>query len=297
MISALGGVKPSFYDVHQYYYAPSEDYYQLSQEQQIATGQGLPLFIGEVGASTNAVDYNSINIPKTTASYEAYQDYVFRSAFNATSTLGLPPAAPWILWDFVPGSLTWVPATSDQYNYGLYRADGSAKPAAADVSAFFLSGTVSNSFNNGFESRISGSPDLPTLWQIYEPSLGKFSIDTAVFHSGAVSAKIWNSSTSSSGNPSFSIYPIAAIAAGSQHTATVYVMGLNATGTTEICLSWFGPGGNYLGNTCGGSVSGTTTWKQISVTGIAPSGTAFVELFLTSASTTGTAWFDDVTFQ
>lgn len=297
LISALGSIKPSFYDIHQYYGSPYEDYYQFSQAQQLATAQGLPLLIGETGASTSSADYSSINIPQTYASYEAWQDYTYRSAFYASSTLGLPAPAPWILWDFVPGSLTWLPSDSDQYDYGLYQADGTAKPAAADVSTFFSKGTLDTSFNNGFENYISGSPSLPTLWQIYKPSLGNFAIDTTEAHSGNASVKIWDSSSSSGGNPSFYIYPIAAITPNSSHTASVYVMGQDATGTTEVCLSWFSSSFGYLGNNCGGSLSGTTSWQQISVTATAPSGVAYVELFLTSANNTGTAWFDDVSFQ
>jgi hypothetical protein len=297
LISALGTAQPDFYDIHQYYGSPYEDFYQFSQAQQTANAQGLPLFIGETGASTNAADYTKFNFPQTQASYEAYQDYVYRSAFNAASALGLPAPAPWILWDFVPGSLTWVPSTSDQYNYGLFRVDGSVKPAAASVSTFFSSGAVDTSFNNGFENWIAGSPNLPTLWQIYKPTLGNFALDTSVAHSGSASVKIWNSSTSSSGHPSFSIYPIANVTAGSSHTASVYVMGQNATGSTQICLSWFSSSFAYLGNACGGSLSGTTSWQQISVRSVAPTGAAYVELFLSSASNSGTAWFDDVTFQ
>lgn len=297
LISALGASQPDFYDIHQYYGAAYEDYYQLRQAQQVANAQGLPLFVGETGASTNAVDYTNLHIPKTQASYEAYQDFVYRSAFYATSDLGLPVAAPWILWDFVPGSLTWLSPDSDQYNYGLYRADGSAKPAAATVSTFFSTGSVDTSFNNGFESWISGSPNLPTLWQIYRPDLGNFATDTSVAHSGSASVKIWNSSYSSSGQPSFFAYPIAGIMPGTSYTASVYVKGQNATGTTQICLSWFTSSFSYLGNACGGSLFGTTAWQKISTSGIAPTGVAYVELFLSSANNNGTAWFDDASFQ
>lgn len=297
LVSALGSAQPDFYDVHEYYGAPYEDYYQLSQAQQIAEDQGLPLFVGEIGMSTNAADFTNVHIPQTQDSYEAYQDYVYRSAFNAASALNLPAPAPWILWDFAPGSLTWLPSTSDQYNFGIYRIDGTAKPAAASISSYFSNGTVDTSFNNGFEAWVSGTPDLPTLWQIYKPTLGNFALDHTIAHTGNASVKIWNSTTSSSGHPSFAIYPIATITPGNSYTASVYVRGLNATGTTQVCLSWFASNFSYISNTCGGSLAGTTGWNQIAVTSMAPAGSAYVELFLSSASNSGTAWFDDVTFQ
>lgn len=297
LVTALGDVKPGFLDIHQYYGSPVEDYYQLSQAKQTAEQQGAALFVGETGASTSKVDFSSIAIPQTRESYEAWQDYVYRSAFLATSKLGLPAAAPWTLFDFVPKSLKGTGAAADEYDFGLYRVDGKAKMAAATVSNFFAHGTVDTSFNNGFEHYIKGSPDLPTLWQINEPNLAHFAIDTTQSHSGHASVMISGASSGSNGNPSFYITPIANIAEYSDHTASVYVKGLNATGTTQICLSWFNSSFGYLGNQCGGSLSGKKTeWKQISVEGQAPKGTAFVQLFLSSYDNTGTAWFDDVEF-
>lgn len=296
LISALGSSQPDFYDIHQYYGSPYEDFYQFSQAQQTANAQGLPLFIGETGASTNAVAYTKLNIPQTQASYEAYQDFIYRSAFNAASALNLPAPAPWILWDFVPGSLTWS-ATADQYNFGIYRVDGSAKPAAASVSTFFSSGAADTSFNNGFENWIAGSPNLPTLWQIYKPTLGNFALDNTVSHTGSASVKIWNSISSSAGQPSFSIYPVANITAGTSYTASVYVQLGAASGTTQICMSWFTSNFTYIDHSCSVSVSGTAPWQKLTAAGAAPAGTAYVELFLSSANNTGTAWFDDVSFQ
>ena len=297
LMGNLGSAQPDFYDIHQYYGAPYEDYYQIQGAQQAALAQGLALFVGETGASTQAADYTQISIPQTRKSYEDYQDFTYRFAFHVTSRLNLPAAAPWVLWDFKAKSLDWVKADSDQYDFGLYRVDGTAKPAAATVAAFFLDGSVSASFNNGFEERIAGSPELPALWQIYEPSLGHFASDTTVAHTGTASVKIWNTSSSSGGNPSFFTYPVADVDAGATRTASVYVKGLDATGTTQICVAWFGSDFSYLGNACDGAVSGTTSWSQISVSATAPAGVAFVEIFLTSADNTGTVWFDDVSFK
>ena len=297
LIANLGTAQPDFYDIHQYYGAPYEDYYQIHGAQRAAQVQGLALFIGETGTSTLAADYAGISIPQTQVSYEDYQDFTYRFAFHVTSRLNLPAAAPWVLWDFAPNTVDWVTSDSDQYDFGLYRVDGTAKPAAATVAAFFQDGSVSESFNNGFEEQIPGTTVLPALWQIYESGLGHFASDTTVAHTGNASVKIWDSSSSSSGNPSFFTYPIAGVDAGTTRTASVFVKGSNATGTTQICLAWFGSDFSYLGNDCDGSVSGTTAWSQISVSGTAPAGVAFVEIFLTSADNTGTVWFDDVAFK
>lgn len=299
LITNLGSSQPAFYDIHNYYNAPVEDYFQIQQSQYLATAQNRPLIVGEVGWSTNANAFSSISVPKTESSYEAWQDYSYRMQFIAAKALRLPAPAPWILYDFVPGSLTWLsstPAHDAQYNYGIYQVDGTPKTAAASVSSYFGSGTVDTSINNGFENYSSGASPLPFLWQIYRPSLGNFAIDTTQAHSGNASVKIWNSSYSSSGNASYYITPVAAIVAGQSYTASVYVMGQSATGTTNICLSWFDGSRTYLGHNCAGSLSGTTGWVQMSVTAAAPTRTAYTQIYLTSASNTGTAWFDDVAF-
>lgn len=216
--------------------------------------------------------------------------------------MSLPAAEPWILLDFQPGSLAFLgwPPNSDQYNFGLYRADGSPKPAAGSVSSFFDGSAVDLAFNNGFEQfdwDSETSLNLPLLWQVYMPSLGHFQIDTTVAHNGNAAAEIWNSSSSTDGNPSFFIAPIANISAGTQHTASTYVMGKNASGTTQICLAWFGADFDYIGQSCNGSLSGSTSWEQISVTAKAPANVAWAEIFLTSYDNQGAAWFDDVGFK
>jgi hypothetical protein len=301
LIKGLDGVRLGFLDIHQYYGSPFEDYYELSQARQIAREQGLALLVGETGTSTNAEDYTSITIPQTFKSYEAWQSYAYRSAFFASSKLGLPAPAPWVLYDFKSGTIHSKNTDPDEYEYGLYQLDGSPKLAAADVSKFFADGSVDTSFDNGFESYIGGSPSLPTLWQIDEPNPAHpshFAIDTKEAHTGHASAKIWDSSSGANGNPSFYITPIATIEGGSKYTASVYVKLLNATGTTQICLSWFDSGFGWLGNSCSGdALSGTMGWKQISVTDTAPEKTAYVQLFLSSYDNTGTAWFDDVSFR
>ena len=53
-------------------------------------------------------------------------------------SLGLPPAAPWILQDFAPGTFDWnrrIP--NAQYHLGLLRTDGTEKPAAETVRLAF----------------------------------------------------------------------------------------------------------------------------------------------------------------
>jgi hypothetical protein len=304
LISALGSSQPDFYDVHLYNNAPYEAYHQLKAAKDAATAQGRALLIGETGSPTIPSHYLGFpSFAKAQASYEAWQDYYYRLDFLATSALGLPPASPWILSDYAPGTLPGRPNEGEPYHFGLYHADGSAKAAAATVSAFFGSGELDTSFNNGFEQYdMSDGHNQPELWAGDTPSQASYEDDTTVAHSGCCSAKIWNSG-SSTGNPGFYITPVANITPGSSHTASVWVKGQDATGTTQICINWL-PHGRAVQRpvvagtmSCGGSLSGTTSWKQIPVTSVAPDWTAAARIYLQSGHNTGAAWFDDVTFQ
>jgi hypothetical protein len=314
LVAALKDVRLDFLDMHQYYGSPVEDYYELSQAKQFAEKEGLALLIGETGTSTYHGDYSNstIAIPATQESREEWQSYAFRSAFYAASKLGLPAPAPWVLWDFEPGSLAWIctnttaaqcAANQDQYDFGLYRTDGKPKKVAADVSRFFTNRTVDTSFNSGFES-YSGSPGLPNLWQINESDKKLFAIDTKVAHTGHASASISNSAAVPNDSPSFYITPVVPIERTATYAASVYVRLQNATGTTQICISTFNSDFKYLQDAsgCGESLSGTTVgtakeWKLTSVTETVPSNAAYVQIFLTSSNNTGTAWFDDVSFR
>jgi hypothetical protein len=305
LISELGLSQPDFYDVHLYNYADYEPYHQLKAAKDAATAQGRALLIGETSRATLASKFAGFpSFARAQASYEAWQDYHFRLAFLASSALGLPPVAPWIFSDFAPDSLAGITNKEEPSHKGIYRADGSPKAAVATVSAFFGSGQLDTSFNNGFERYdLSEGRNQPELWAGDTPSEATYEDDTTVSHSGCCSAKISNSGASK-GNPGFYITPLANIVPESSYTASVWVKGQNATGTTQICINWLPHGralqrGGVAGTlACGGSLSGTTSsWKRISVTSVAPEGTAAGRIFLQSGHNTGAAWFDDVTFK
>src|SRR5581483_150348 len=134
LVTALQAAPPDFYDYHIYGGCDaSRAYTTLQQVQQIVAP--APLFIGETGFSSNAANAAQCDLPALQTAAEAYQDYYLRAVEYAAQALGLPAAAPWTLTAFTPGSLSNVPSSSPEYNFGLLRADGSAKPAAASMSA------------------------------------------------------------------------------------------------------------------------------------------------------------------
>jgi hypothetical protein len=75
----------------------------------------------------------------------------------------------------------------------------------------------------------------------------------------------------------------------------VWVRGNGATGGNQIALSWFDANDKWLGGvSSAGLPVGTTTWTKLSVDGIAPTGSASLQIHLKSGDNSGTVWFDDV---
>jgi hypothetical protein len=294
LLSALQPASLDFADLHYY---GGADVAETVLQQAMNAAAPLPLFIGETGYSSSLGNTQGSDLPNTTQSLEAYQDYYTRSVEFAAQSLGLPVAAVWTLTDFAPGSLTWVSsATSPEYGFGLYRTDGSAKPAAASVSAVMAGGAVDTTIDNGFESCTAGS--TPPQWLIYHGSEGQFACDMTVSHSGTASARISQSTGDSAGEPAFYETPIVGtLVPGKTYTATVWARGLNATGATGVVIAWFSATTGWLSNTSSAALpAGTTNWTQLTASGVAPAGATYVQIHLRSSYNTGTAWFDDVSF-
>lgn len=126
-VQQLASTPPDFWDYH-YYGSASSAQSTLSQIKALAAP--LPLFIGETGYSTYGTGTQA-------ALYQAQASY-YQAVFTAASQLGLPDPAPWILYDFTPGAIPpAVKTNAAQYDFGLFQADGTAKPAAAVVEQAF----------------------------------------------------------------------------------------------------------------------------------------------------------------
>jgi endo-1,4-beta-mannosidase len=120
-------VPVDFYNFH--FYSDPAQAYSVFQQALRTVGTAKPLLIGETGYST------------LTTAGEAEQDRYFRTVEYAARQSGLPFASPWIYSDFadqahVPSG---VLGTAEQY-YGLYRADGTLKPAGATIASLFKEG-------------------------------------------------------------------------------------------------------------------------------------------------------------
>jgi hypothetical protein len=287
-----------FYDYH-YYSAPELAHAAIAQAQTVA--RGVALYIGETGHTTMVTD--TVNgVESVQAAHDAYQDHYLRSVQLAAQQLGVGAASPWLFTDFTPGAIPPIsPGTNvpREYDMGLLRMDGSAKPAAASLSAYYGTGTVDPSYNQGFEtSLISGTVALPTEWRLGSSGTARFAIDTSVAHSGLASLSISDAMTDTTGSPQIFVDPIDQnIVPGQTYTFSAWAQGLNATGSSHLTLFWRDINGNTISSMMSPNITrGTTSWTQLSVSAVAPSAAVAVRLALTSANNAGTVWFDDVSF-
>ena len=289
LIKGLGASPPNLYDVH-YYGNAADAYATLARAKSLAGG--VPLFVGETGFATDPSYGWARGLQPSASSLESYQDYYFRVLESATRALALPAAAPWILYD-MPGQ----GGTNWGFHMGILHADGSPKPAASTLAGVFSGGPVATSFNNGFEQS-AGRAALPTIWRRWMAPQARFSIDRKLAHSGSAAARIDHAGGNHhSGCPAFFTPPVVAVVPGVTYTASAWVRGLGASGSSRVVLSWSDASGHYIASSNSPSLPpGSSGWTQLSVSAQPPAGAAAVEINLQVCENPGTTWFDDVSF-
>ncbi|MDQ3890521.1 MAG: cellulase family glycosylhydrolase [Actinomycetota bacterium] len=277
----LAGAPPDFYDFH-YYGEAALAYRTLAAAKALVAP--APLFVGETGqASAGAAGLT-----------EAKQDHYLRTVDLAARALGLGFPAPWTLFDFASGAVPWPGAPASEYAFGLYRRDGRAKPAARSESAFFATGAVDRSFNNGFERGTT----RPSKWERYAGGAARFARRVGVARSGSAAACISRSRGTTSAVPAFMISPVAAhVRRGRAYTLSVWAKGTNIAGDDRVAIAWFDGADRYLGQAESVSVApGTSEWTKLVARSEPPPAADHVELHLKSAHEPGTVCFDDVVF-
>ncbi|BCJ46968.1 hypothetical protein GCM10010168_35120 [Actinoplanes ianthinogenes] len=268
-----------YYDYH--FYGPSEQALAEIEEARAAVAPD-PVVIGETGLSTAA------SSPGEQAAYLA-------RVFRAAATAGVESVAPWTLTDFADGAIPSNAAVSlmpAQYRYGLFRTDGTPKPAAAVVRAAWSGiDTAADVLDLSFEADPADSP-----WRDNLPGYGVAEPTDEIAHDGVRSVRFSGTGRDRRGLPSLRISPITPIQSGQFWRATAWARGEDATGTTEIALSWFDAEGHWIGQDVSDRLpGGTTDWTRLSVIGVAPPGAAGLQLHLKSGDNAGTVWYDDVT--
>jgi len=126
--AGVGVAPPDFFSFH--YYGGEDAADTLRQARDMVAPRAL--FIGETGLPSGS--QAPWAAPDPTA--EAAQAHFFAAVENEAKVLSLPPAAPWVLQDFASGTLLLTTPWSE-YHFGLFRTDGSEKPAATWIRNYF----------------------------------------------------------------------------------------------------------------------------------------------------------------
>jgi len=293
--SVLRATPPSFYDVHAYG-TPGVIAAEVQAAQQSVAP--APMFVGETGDSTYTADTSDRALSDT------YQAYFYQAVEWSVQQLQLPPAAPWTFTDFtssaVPSGTTTPP---EQYYYGLYRTNGSPKPAAGVITRLFSDGTVDTGFNNNFSVGANGTPALWTA-SCLNGSTTRWDASGGYGGGGTVSLGDTKPlfATAASGSrrvcwPSYFVQPITGslVHPSARFAASVDAMGDASTGTNVIQIAWFNAAGQYISNSSSAPLpAGSTSWTELSVTSAAPVHASYAQIYLASADNAGMVTFSNV---
>lgn len=130
LVSGLGLSQPDFYDLH-FYGTPPYMISTFQKAERIAAGR--PLLIGETGYSTASSNRSWLGSPAPVSVQEQAQASYYSDIERAARVAGLPRVGVWNLNDFP--ALPHVGPI--EQNFGLYRLNGTAKPAAAVIRRAF----------------------------------------------------------------------------------------------------------------------------------------------------------------
>ena len=166
LVAALPArARPDFFDAHHFTGGGELAEQVFSTLRDVAAP--TPLWIGELGYPTSTTHSGFAGVPLTPSGQEAAQAHYFKLCFRALARLGLPAPGIWILDDFAPDAIPQsdLSGQEPEYHFGLFREDGSAKPAAAAVRRLFA-GRLGTGFNGGFEAAASAEDgtSVPAVW-------------------------------------------------------------------------------------------------------------------------------------
>ena len=130
LVKGLRSVRPDFWDIHAYPSGGEVMYHLITRAQSVAGA--TPLWVGETGYPTTTATTGYGGVPLTPSAQEAAQAHFFAMVSWAAEANGLPPVGVWVLDDMIPSAVPDRPvdALNPELHFGLFRLDGSAKPAA-----------------------------------------------------------------------------------------------------------------------------------------------------------------------
>jgi hypothetical protein len=280
--------RPDFFDAH--YFTGGGELARRTFTALRDVAAPTPLWVGEIGYPSSSTVTGYEGVPLTPSGQEAAQEHFLKLCFAALGRAGLPPPGLWILDDFAPGAIPQsdVSPREPEYRFGLYREDGSAKPAAALVRRLF-SGRPDAGFNGGFEAAVlaEDGTDVPAVWG----STGSLRLvrDATGGRFGGAAGLV----TGPGGSGTFTVLPIdAPVERGRVAEAGAWVRG---SGAVRVGITWFDRYLRELGESAVPAPVGRT-WRRVTVAAAPPAGAEFGRVTVRAAGLQGPVWIDDVSF-
>jgi hypothetical protein len=288
LVTALKPYGMTAADIH-YYGTGSGAWTWLSQAKTAA--QGLPLFIGEAGYTTYRPETPVMD------QVEQTQAQWYFTTMTAASSLGLS-VAPYMYIDLsTTADPQWAtnPAPTSELRFGIYRGDGTARPAVSTIRNLWAGTSATTAtFNTDFAQRSSDGTALGWHFSGYS---GSAVWDGNVGHNANGSVRFDNTGTDSVLTPSV-VQPLPGIVRpGDTWTLSASVR-LIHTGKIRVSIAWYDGRGSWLG-TASSTTSPSTAiaWNTLTVQAKAPAGAVQADAMLMDALNPGSVWFDDVTYQ
>lgn len=289
LVAALPpAARPDFFDAHYFTGGGEQAERVFSELREIAAP--TPVWIGELGYPTSSTVTGYAGVPLTPSGQEAAQQHFLRVAFAAARRAGLPAPGVWILDDFAVGAIpeSDVDAREPEYRFGLFRADGSPKPAAATVRGLFA-GRLDVGFNGGFEAAATDG-DGTAVAAIWGGGGGlRLLYDMTSPRSGRAAALL---DTPSAGTAI--VTPVTtAVRRGGTAEVTAWLRG--EEGPVRVSLGWYDRFDRLIGETSA-VAQPAADWRKLRAAARAPARAEYVRIVVRASGATGRRWLDDVSF-
>jgi len=289
----LGWIQPDFWDIHDFSGDGGVTYNLIRRAQRIVGT--TPLWIGEAGYATTTTVSGCGGVPLTPSAQEAAQQHFFSVVSWATRATGLPDAGVWVLDDMTPKAVPdrTVTDTNPELHFGLFRLDGSAKPAADTVRSVFR-GVAPFGFNEGFEQAVSSASGaaVPAEWSL--TGNADFAQDSTVAAEGHASVRITPRRVSRAASVSI-IPPAGAVDRGAHLRVAVLARRAAANGSAFVVVEWLNRAHHVVGRSASKPSTATVgTWGELRLTTTSPRSAAYARVDLVVRGTTSPVWFDRV---
>ena len=292
---------PDLYSLHWY---PSSDVTWTSTlvptlQRAVALVGADKLLLGEFGYDSHRVS-------------EAVQAALYRDVLYAARQQGIAHVGQWTLNDFPAGTAQCdpgTPATEPELHFGVYRLDGTAKPARETLYRVYhgrppASPSPPRVYNGSFEE--SGPPCGAADWYPWDPTwTGEcaFARDCSVAHTGSCSARFDEMPDRTVGTYNVPALPVEG---GARYSLEGYARAEGLEGEAWIALSCFDAEENWLGDVRSASLTGAhgTGWTRLRIdpamlpaAAVLPGEAVYCQVYAQfySSNPDTVVWFDDLT--